>query len=112
MTTKRAVTRREFLSVSAMAAGAVALSACSSTPQTPTQAPQTAKTAAPAATQAPQAAATKAPPAAAASTPAAPNKLGRQLIGKLEGPEIVSDPAKWPKTFKEAPKLAELVKAG
>ncbi|MHB9090949.1 MAG: ABC transporter substrate-binding protein, partial [Chloroflexota bacterium] len=47
-----------------------------------------------------------------ASTPASPNKLGRQLIGKLEGPEIVSDPAKWPKTFKEAPKLAELVKAG
>ena len=34
------------------------------------------------------------------------------LIGKLEGPEIIRDPAKFPKTFKEAPMLAELVKAG
>ncbi len=34
------------------------------------------------------------------------------LIGKLEGPEVVTDAAKWPKTFKEAPQLAELVKAG
>jgi ABC-type transport system substrate-binding protein len=33
-------------------------------------------------------------------------------IGKLEGPEVVTDPAKAPKTFKEAPQLAELVKAG
>src|SRR3989454_12264421 len=34
------------------------------------------------------------------------------LIGKLEGPEVVTDPAKAPRTFKEAPQLAELVKAG
>lgn len=34
------------------------------------------------------------------------------LIGKLEAPEIISDPARWPKTFKEAPQLAEQVKAG
>jgi peptide/nickel transport system substrate-binding protein len=34
------------------------------------------------------------------------------LIGKLEGPEVVTDPAKMPKAFKEAPQLAELVKAG
>ena len=34
------------------------------------------------------------------------------LIGKLEGPEVVPDPAKFPKTFKEAPMLADLVKAG
>ena len=33
-------------------------------------------------------------------------------IGKLEGPEVVTDAAKAPKTFKEAPQLAELVKAG
>jgi peptide/nickel transport system substrate-binding protein len=39
-------------------------------------------------------------------------KLGAQLIGKLEGPELILDPAKWPKTFKEAPMLAELVKQG
>ena len=34
------------------------------------------------------------------------------LIGKLEGPEVVTDAAKIPKTFKEAPALAALVKAG
>src|SRR5713101_8214969 len=34
------------------------------------------------------------------------------LIGKLEGPEVVIDPAKLPTAFKEAPQLAELVKAG
>jgi peptide/nickel transport system substrate-binding protein len=39
-------------------------------------------------------------------------KLGAQLIGKLEGPELVLDPAKWPKKFGEAPMLAELVKTG
>jgi peptide/nickel transport system substrate-binding protein len=42
----------------------------------------------------------------------APPKLGAQLIGELEGPEIIRDPAKWPKTFDEAPRLAELVKQG
>ncbi|HVC65784.1 MAG TPA: ABC transporter substrate-binding protein, partial [Candidatus Dormibacteraeota bacterium] len=40
------------------------------------------------------------------------DKPGAHLIGKLEGPELVTDPAKVPKTFKEAPELAELVKAG
>jgi peptide/nickel transport system substrate-binding protein len=39
-------------------------------------------------------------------------KLGAQLIGKLEGPELILDPAKWPKKFGEAPMLAELVKTG
>ncbi len=34
------------------------------------------------------------------------------LIGKLEGPEVVTDPAKQPAKFKEAPQLAALVKAG
>jgi len=34
------------------------------------------------------------------------------LIGKLEGPEVVTDAAKVPKAFKEAPQLAEQVKAG
>lgn len=38
--------------------------------------------------------------------------IGARLIGKLEGPEVVTDPAKFPRRFKEAPKLAELVKAG
>jgi peptide/nickel transport system substrate-binding protein len=37
---------------------------------------------------------------------------GTSLIGKLEGPAVVTDPAQFPKSFKEAPQLAELVKAG
>src|SRR5262249_57303797 len=47
-----------------------------------------------------------------AAKPAESPKLGAQLIGKLEGPELILDPAKWPKKFSEAPMLAELVKAG
>ena len=39
-------------------------------------------------------------------------KPGANLIGKLEGAEVVTDPAQFPKSFKEAPQLAELVKAG
>ena len=47
-----------------------------------------------------------------ATAQAQPPKLGAQLIGKLEGPELVLDPAKWPTKFSEAPVLAELVKQG
>ena len=43
---------------------------------------------------------------------AAEPKLGATLIGKLEGPEYILDPAKWPKKFGEAPMLADLVKQG
>ena len=39
-------------------------------------------------------------------------KLGAQLVGKLEGPELVLDPARWPTKFGEAPMLGQLVKAG
>jgi peptide/nickel transport system substrate-binding protein len=38
--------------------------------------------------------------------------VGSSLVGQLEGPEVITDPAKFPKSFKEAPQLAELVKAG
>jgi hypothetical protein len=34
------------------------------------------------------------------------------LIGKLEGPEVITDPAIFPQQFTEAPPLAALVKAG
>src|SRR6185503_18927335 len=51
-------------------------------------------------------------PALAGRAHAQADKIGANLIGKLEGPELVTDPAKMPKTFKEAPELAELVKAG
>ena len=38
--------------------------------------------------------------------------MGSSMIGKLEGPHIITNPARFPKTFNEAPQLAELVKAG
>lgn len=34
------------------------------------------------------------------------------LVGEFQGPTMITDPAKWPKKFAEAPMLAELVKAG
>ena len=52
------------------------------------------------------------PGVARAQGTAAPPKLGAQLIGKLEGPELILDPTKWPTKFSEAPMLAELVKQG
>src|SRR2546428_7908148 len=39
-------------------------------------------------------------------------KPATNLIGKLEGARVVTDPARHPNAFKEAPQLAELVKAG
>ena len=55
------------------------------------------------------------PPGAAglvATAHAQEAKIGAQLIGKLEGPELVLDATKWPKKFAEAPMLADLVKQG
>ncbi|MCC6176044.1 MAG: hypothetical protein IT305_12125, partial [Chloroflexi bacterium] len=82
-----------------------------------TAAPKPAATAQPAATAAPTAAPAAAAKPAAAPKPAAPaakpgQALGANLIGKLEGPEVVTDQGTWPKSFKEAPMLAERVKAG
>ena len=34
------------------------------------------------------------------------------LVGEIQGPTMIVDPAQWPKTFHEAPMLAELVKTG
>jgi peptide/nickel transport system substrate-binding protein len=34
------------------------------------------------------------------------------LVGELQGPTMITDPAQWPTKFNEAPMLAELVKAG
>src|SRR6267142_5171110 len=56
--------------------------------------------------------ATQAPFGSVFGAAAQGTKLGGQLIGKLEGAEVVTDPALFPKSFKEAPQLAELVKAG
>jgi peptide/nickel transport system substrate-binding protein len=137
MAMKRGLSRRAALRVGLGAMGLGLVAACA--PQAPTQpttAPakptepakpaEAAKPAAPAPTTAPAAAATSAPAAAAAkpaeaakpaaaapaaAKPAEP-KLGSQLVGKLEGPTVILDAAQYPKSFKEAPALAELVKAG
>jgi peptide/nickel transport system substrate-binding protein len=139
MTIERGISRRALLKTGMSLAGVGLLAACGpSAPATkpadtkpadaakpaaaaPTTAPAagaaTQPPAAAAQTQAsPAAAATTAPAAGAAAKPSADNKpaaaLGSNLIGKLEGPTIVTDPAQMPKAFKEAPMLADMVKAG
>src|SRR5438067_1578517 len=139
MATSPGVSRRAFLTGTVGVFGLGLLAACA--PQAPSAAPtaapaakptEAAKPAAPAATTAPAApAATTAPAAPAAAAPAAAakptdaakpaapaaaakpdEKIGRNLIGKIEGPTVITDPAQFPKTFKESPDLADLVKAG
>ena len=134
MTALDGLTRRTFLRAGLGVFGVSLLAACA--PQAPATKPaEPAKPAAPAATTTPAAApaqpaapaATAAPVAAPAqpaaeTKPAAPakpaaaakpdDKIGKHLIGQLEGPEIITDASKWPKSFKEAPMLAEQVKAG
>ena len=134
------VTRRTLLRAGLGAIGVTLLSACAPTaptpkpeskpaepakpaaPAQPTAAPAAAQPAAAAPTAAPKPAAEARPAAAAPAQPAAPakpaaaakpdDKIGKHLIGQLEGPEVITDAAKWPKAFKEAPMLAEQVKAG
>ena len=107
------------LSVVAACGGAPPATSKPAEPTKPAAAP--AATTAPAATAAPAAKPAEptkpaaAPAAAATTAPAAKpgaESPGKQLIGKLEGPTIITDAAQMPKAFKEAPVLAELVKAG
>lgn len=105
---KKDISRREFLRLSAMVTAAAAVAACSPSPP-----------ASPEATKAPAAPSAAAPTKAAAPAASAPTaaskaepKLGSTLMGKLEGPEVLRDVTKYPKAFKEAPMLADLVKAG
>ncbi len=122
MTTFTALSRRQLLRASVYSAMGVLsadlLAACQSTPSTPaptsssapgpTTAPAVAAASAPTAT--PSGLATAAP-AVTAALPTAP-ALGASLIGQLEGPQIVVDPAQFPSAFREAPDLVALVKAG
>ena len=50
----------------------------------------------------------------AAQAPAASDeqRTGAHLIGAIEGPEVVTDPARMPTQFREAPPLAALVEQG
>jgi peptide/nickel transport system substrate-binding protein len=101
----------------ATAAPAAAPPAPTSVPAKPAEAPQPAAVAPKPVAAAPTAAPAPKPAAEAPKPTAAPaakpeEKLGRHLIGKLEGAVVVADPAELPKTFAEAPMLTELVKAG
>jgi peptide/nickel transport system substrate-binding protein len=82
---RHAIRRRDLLKLSAAAGGAALLAACTPPSVTPSAAP---------------------------AGPSARTSAGRFPLGKLEGPVIVTDPAKFPKTFKEAPELAALVQQG
>src|SRR5688572_13454301 len=137
MATSPGVSRRAFLTGTIGVVGVGLLAACApAAPSTPTKPAEPAKPAEAAKPAAPAAAApakpAEAPKPAEAAKPAAPaaaapakpaeaakpaagkpeEKIGRNLIGKIEGPTIITDPAQFPKTFKEAPMLAEQVKAG
>lgn len=123
----RRVSRREFISGAVVVVGAALASACGATP-TPTPIPSPTKPAAPtAAAPAPAAPTATAAPAAPTATTAAkptvaptavPSPVGTPRLGaslksnKVEGVEVISDASKFPKSFKEAPQLTELVKAG
>lgn len=81
--------RRDFLKLSAAAGGATVLAACIPPSATPS-----------------------ASPGGTAAATASPAKAGQYTLGKIEGPVIVTDAAKFPKTLKEAPELAALVQQG
>ncbi len=93
------LSRRNFLKASAFSSFGLALAACATPATTP----------APAAATAAPAAATAAP---AAQATAGGAKLGSTLVGKIEGPKIITDVSKYPTKFQEAPMLAKRVAAG
>ena len=115
------LTRREFLRVAGVTSLGAVIASCApaptpvppTAPPKPTEAPKPTAvppTAAPKPTDVPKP--TTAPTIAPTTAPTAAPKLGATLVGKLEGPTIIRDTAQFPKTFKEAPMLADLVKAG
>jgi peptide/nickel transport system substrate-binding protein len=110
MSEHKRITRREFLQLVAMGAGGAVLASCCPPAETPVSTKAPAPTDVPATPKPgePTAAPTVAPTAAGDEGP----KIGSELIGKLEGPEIVLDTSRYPTSFSEAPQLAEMVAAG
>jgi peptide/nickel transport system substrate-binding protein len=109
------ISRRDLIRTIGLLAALPLLEACggAAVPAAATQTPaaKPAAAATPAAT-APAAAAAPTTSTAPTAQTQAPPRIGSQLIGKLEGPTIITDPAQFPKTFNEAPALAEMVKQG
>jgi len=104
MSKEKKINRREFLQIALVGTAGAALASC--TPPAPST-PTTAKPEVPAATLE-----ATLPPATPPPTEEAGAKIGSELIGKLEGPEIIREAAQFPSTFSEAPDLADMVKAG
>lgn len=112
--------RRKFLRTASLITASAALAACGGTaPEVAApSAAATASEAAGAVEAAPSLAASTAPAAStaaastAAASAAAEPALGAELIGTLEGPQVIVDAAQYPKAFQEAPTLGELVKSG
>src|SRR5687768_12261155 len=100
MGSERSLTRRAFLHGGLGLAAVGLIAACTSAPPAPPSSGAPAAPPAPAA-PAPAAGAPAAAPAAAAATKPE-DKIGKNLIGKLEGPEILPD-AKRPDKLGEAP---------
>src|SRR5512141_234654 len=98
MTKTSRITRRQFLQLSALTGTSLIAAACAA-PAVPTPAAPTTAPVPPAATSAATAAATSAATRAATAPPAP----GTNLIGTLEGPAVLTDAAKIPAAFKEAP---------
>jgi peptide/nickel transport system substrate-binding protein len=125
MATTHCLSRRTFLHVGLATAGLSLLGACA--PAAPATKPVESKPAAPTSAAAQPVAESKptapaaqpAAPAAQPTTPAKPAataapaepKMGSNLVGKLEGPEVLPD-AKRPPKLGESPVWAEMVKAG
>jgi peptide/nickel transport system substrate-binding protein len=82
--------RRHFLKLAGAAGGASLLAACAPEIASPSASPG-------------------APSAQASTTQAS---AGKYALGRFEGPVVITDPARFPKTFKEAPELAALVRQG
>lgn len=97
----KGISRREFLRLAALTTGSVALAGYAQQFNSLTPDKAAAATAVPTATGA----------AGADVLPGTTSELGG-LVGTLEGPEIILDPDLIPKTFSEAPMLAEMVSAG
>ncbi len=121
MSEKKHITRRELLQLMVVGTAGAVVAGCTQAPAVPpTSAPVAEPTKVPP-TEAPKATEPPAPTAAPKATePPAPTaapteaeaQMGSELIGKLEGPEIVLDAGQFPKKFGESPALAEMVKAG
>jgi peptide/nickel transport system substrate-binding protein len=98
------IRRRDVLKLSAAAGAATLLAAClPETPPAPSATPPVSKPTTAPATPA---------PTQAVSAAATPASAAKYALGTLEGPAIVTDASKFPKTFKEAPELATLVQQG